>query len=396
MLIVDMAEEATQFRSRISEIHKFCCEDDQLSNPSDSLDLLHHSALHVQSTVQQIVSEFSDLASLGIQDFDAYIDLLENELNKVQVETTDVANEIQHLVKTQKDDSILLEARLEELECSIQYITSKVQKTTEANEGIASSMLADTIMNLGEDLEQLELENKVDEMKSILKTMEYLQCKVKWVDAIEQIEDALTGLKVLAFDKNCIRLSLQTYMPTVEGISYLQRVEDAIDTSVLNHELLIEVFEGTMKLKDVQVFPNDIYVNDIVDTAKSVSKSSLQWLIQKVQDRIILTTLRRLVVKDANKSRYSLEYLDKDETIVAHMVRGIDAYIKLSHGWPIFGSPLKLISIKGSDIMKKSSPSFYCKVENLANSLDTHTRQKIPGFVDAVEKVLIEQLQLDS
>jgi len=31
----------------------------------------------------------------------------------------------------------------------------------------------------------------------------------------------------------------------------------------------------------------------------------------------------------------------------------------------------------------------------LANSLDTHIRQNISSFVDAVEKVLIEQLQLD-
>ncbi|PNX90688.1 hypothetical protein L195_g046813, partial [Trifolium pratense] len=76
------------------------------------------------------------------------------------------------------------------------------QMTAEANEGIVSPMLEDdTVMNLGENLEQLELENKVDEMKSILKTMECLQCKVKWFDAIEQIDDSLTGLKVLAFDE---------------------------------------------------------------------------------------------------------------------------------------------------------------------------------------------------
>lgn len=64
-----------------------------------------------------------------------------------------------------------------------------------------------------------------------------------------------------------------------------------------------------------------------------------------------------------SQCRYSLEYLDKDETIVAHLVRGIDAYIKLSHSWPIFGSPLKLISIRGSDILKRRSPSFHCEVE---------------------------------
>ncbi|KAK2389150.1 RNA-directed DNA polymerase (reverse transcriptase)-related family protein [Trifolium repens] len=386
--------EANNLRSRISQIHNFI-KDEEESNPSDSQDLLRDCAIHVQNTVQQIVSEFSDIDSLQNHDFDAYVEYLKKELNEVEVESANVATEIEHLAKTRKDDSIHLEAKLEELECSLQYIISEEQMTVEANEGIVSRMLEDTVMNLDENLEQLELENKVDEMKAILKTMECLQCKVKWFDAIEQIGDALTGLKVLEFDENCIRLSLHTYMPTAESISCLQRVEDTNDASVLNHELLIEVFEGTMKLKDIQVFPNDIYVDDIVDTAKSVSKSPLQWLIEKLQDRIILSSLRRLVINDANKSRYSLEYLEKDETIVAHLVKGIDAYIKVSHGWPIFGSPLKLISIKGLDILKKNSASFHCEVKNLANSLDTHTRQNILGFVDAVENVLKEQLQLD-
>lgn len=73
-------------------------------------------------------------------------------------------------------------------------------------------------------------------------------------EVVEQIEDALTGLKVLAFDENCIRLSLHTYMPSFEDIFYQLSVqEDTIDAAELNHELLIEVFEGTMKLKNVQV-----------------------------------------------------------------------------------------------------------------------------------------------
>ncbi|CAI8597988.1 unnamed protein product [Vicia faba] len=381
--------EPTEIRSQISEIHKLCRGDGdgagEESNPSDSPDLLLDCALYVQNTVEQIVSEFSDFDSLGISDLDTYIEHLQKELNNVEVETANVVTEIEHLAKTNQDDSVQLEAKLEELE----------QMTAEANEGNVSPMLLDTDMNLGENLEQLELENKVDELKSILKAVECLQCKVEWFNALEQVDDALAGLKVIAFDVNYIRLSLQTYVPTVESISCLQRVEDTIDASVLSHELLIEVFEGTTKLKDIQVFPRDIYVDDIVDNAKSVSKSSLQWLIQKLQDRIILGTLRCLVVKDANKSRYCLEYLDKDETIVAHLVRGVDAYIKLSHGWPIFGSPLKLISIRGSDILKKRSPNFHCEVENLAKNLDTHNQQNILDFVDAVEKVIIEQLQLD-
>lgn len=89
-------------------------------------------------------------------------------------------------------------------------------------------------------------------------------------NALEQINDALAGLKVLAFDENCIRLSLQTYVPAVESISSLQRVEDTIDASVLNHELLIEVFEGTTKLKAIQVSKQttisffDLFVTTIV------------------------------------------------------------------------------------------------------------------------------------
>ncbi|KAK7331460.1 hypothetical protein VNO77_25685 [Canavalia gladiata] len=372
--------EASELRSRIAEIQKLC-NDDPLE--LDGNDLLDQCALHLQARVEQIVSEFPDV---GIQD--GYLQILNDELNNVELQTTHVANEIQLLAKTQKDDCILLEAKLAEIQCSLDYITSEDQNTAEATQDIDSPMLADdcsnsTIVNLDKHLEQLELDNKIDEMKLTLKSLQNLQFKVKWFDVVEKIDDAFTGLKVLAFDENCIRLSLKTYMPTFEDISYLQRVEDTIDAAELNHELLIKVFEGTMKLKNVQVFPNDIYVNDIVDAAKFVSKSSLRWFIQKVQDRIILSTLRRLVVKEANKSRYSLDYLDKDEIIVAHMVGGIDAYIKLSHGWPIFGSPLKLISIKGSDDVKR-----IYKVEELANSLDANIRQNILSFVDAVEKYL--------
>ena len=72
-------------------------------------------------------------------------------------------------------------------------------------------------------------------------------------EVVEQIEYAFMELKVLAFGENCIRLSLQTYMPTFVGISYLPRVEATVDTAELNHELLIEVFEGTMRSKNVQV-----------------------------------------------------------------------------------------------------------------------------------------------
>jgi hypothetical protein len=46
--------------------------------------------------------------------------------------------------------------------------------------------------------------------------------------------------------------------------------------------------------------------------------------------------------------RHSFEYLDKDETIVAHLAGGIDAFFKISAAWPLSSYGLKLISIRNS------------------------------------------------
>ncbi|GKG55429.1 hypothetical protein Tco_0572069, partial [Tanacetum coccineum] len=48
------------------------------------------------------------------------------------------------------------------------------------------------------------------------------------------------------------------------------------------------------------------------------NKNSLEWFVRKVQDRNILSTLRRSLVKAASKSRLYIEYEDRDEMIVAH------------------------------------------------------------------------------
>ncbi|ESR34184.1 hypothetical protein CICLE_v10005758mg [Citrus x clementina] len=200
---------------------------------------------------------------------------------------------------------------------------------------------------------------------------------------------------------------MQTYIPTLEESSFQHKIEDVIEPSEVNHELLIEVIDGTMEIKNVEMFPNDVHISDLVDAAKSFrqsgtqldsleTSSSLQWFIRNVQDRIILSTLRRFVVKTANKSRHLFEYFEGDEMIVAHLVGGVDAFIKPSQGWPLSNSPLKLISLKSSDHHSKGiSLSFFCKVEEAANSLDVQIRQNLSSFVDGVEKILLEQMRVE-
>ncbi|KAE9587860.1 hypothetical protein Lal_00029473 [Lupinus albus] len=367
-------------------------DDDELNNPHH-LHLLLHNDFAAAFAVDADVDDDVDVDS-------SYIEKLNEELHNIQAESNHIANHIHTLTLTHLDVSNLLEAKLEEIHSSFHYIITSKQEEENHNADLATEFRVQSpsmLSHHSSTLQELQLQNKVDEIKSIVNSLQDLHHQVKWFHTVDRIEDALTGLKVLAFDDNCIRLSMKTYMPKLDHLSCIDNmtVEGINDEAVLHHELLIEVFQGTMKFKNVQIFPNDIYVNDIVDVAKSSSESSLQWFIKEVQDRIIVSTLRHLVVKDANKSRYSLVYLDKDETIVAHMPGGIDAYIKLSNGWPIYGSPLKLISIKGSDTLKSTSLSFHCKVEKMANSLDNHIRHNILRFVDAVEKVLKEQLQLD-
>lgn len=107
-----------------------------------------------------------------------------------------------------------------------------------------------------------------------------------------------------------------------------------------------------------------------------------------------MCTIRQLMVKYANKSRHSFEYMDKDELIVAHLIGGIDAFIKPSQGWPLSNSSLKLVSFRSSNQnAKEISLSLLSKVEELANSFDLSIRKSLTNFVDGIEEILLKELR---
>lgn len=74
------------------------------------------------------------------------------------------------------------------------------------------------------------------------------------MDVIEQVEGTIGGMKVIDVADNSIRLSLHTHIPNVEDFSTLQRLEGLIEKSELDHELIIEVSNGTMELKNAEVY----------------------------------------------------------------------------------------------------------------------------------------------
>ncbi|XP_021291340.1 uncharacterized protein LOC110421935 [Herrania umbratica] len=403
-------------RSRInelSEIHRVDKNEDESEALSlDSEKLLKDCSLHFESKVKQIIEEYSDVGFLGIEDLDEYLKHLKEELNQVEAESAKISNEIEDLSRNHIEESNILEGNLEGLKCALDSIASQGMERVEEDPCLDSSMNDEDQLNLMDSNEEqkfeiMELESQIEKNNMILKSLQDLDSMFKRLDALEQIEEALTGLKVIGFDGNCIRLSLQTYIPKLEGLLCQKTIEDISEPSEMNHELLVEIMDGTMEIKNVEMFPNDVYLGDIIDATKSFrqlssnlmvqeTRSSLEWFVGKVQDRIILSTLRRLIVKSTNKSRHSFEYLERDETIVAHLVGGIDAFIKLPQGWPLSKSPLKLLSIKSSDHHSRGiSLSLLCKAEEMANSLDMHIRQNLSTFVDAVEKLLLEQMRLE-
>ncbi|GJR31065.1 hypothetical protein Tco_1107297 [Tanacetum coccineum] len=126
------------------------------------------------------------------------------------------------------------------------------------------------------------------------------------------------------------------------------------------------------------------------------NSNSLEWFIRKVQDRIVLSTLRRSLVKAASKPRFSIEYEDRDEMIVAHMVDGVDAFIKVPQVWPIANSALKLLSLKGSSQSSKEvTLSFIFKVEEMVNSLDVQLCWDISTFIDKIEEIFKQRIRIE-
>ncbi|XP_040963245.1 uncharacterized protein [Gossypium hirsutum] len=206
----------------LSEIHNSNKNDvgtEALS--SDSEKLLKDCSFHFQSKVKQIIEEYSDVGFLGIEDLDKYLAYLKEELNQVEAESAKISNEIEDLSRNHIEESNMLEDNLEGLECALDSIAS--QEREEEDPCFDSSMNGENQLNLldaneGQKFEILELESQIEKNNLILKSLQDLDSTFRRLDALEQIEDALTGLKVIGFDGNCIRLSLQTYIPKVEGV----------------------------------------------------------------------------------------------------------------------------------------------------------------------------------
>ncbi|CAL9120698.1 unnamed protein product [Musa textilis] len=376
------------------------------SSDASSVDTrkLEDCSSDLQEMFKQLEAEEQNIAFLGIHDLEAYMEQLKKEICSAAEENTNISSEVETLTRMVNGDLVHLDGDLEALTCSLKIFDSQ---------GLhhLSSSCPDSILLHGEShecplhmfneskIEILELNQRIEKNKENINILQDLDHALKRLEAVGQLEHMFSDVRVIDFQGSCIRLSLKTSIPNIDGF-IIQHNLDFVEPFVSEHEMLIEVTDKTMELKSAEIFPPDVFIDGVVDTIKSSrdfissTTSSLGWFIRQVQHRIVLCMLRRLLVKDANKSRHSLEYSDRDDTVTAHLVGGIDTFIKLAHGWPMSSYPSKLLSIKNRDHQSKSiSLSFLCKVKDLANSLDMQLRLHLARFVDAIEEILLQEMQ---
>ncbi|ONM18187.1 hypothetical protein ZEAMMB73_Zm00001d004020 [Zea mays] len=188
-----------------------------------------------------------------------------------------------------------------------------------------------------------------------------------------QLESKLLpfGAKILDFKDDCLRMFLKAPILTSDCEIYGQKFNCSIDSFISDHELLIEIDKINMEPKKVQIIPDDMSVDILIERMESsrdtVCSPTLIWLIQQCQHQSIINALRRSLVNDANSSRHCFEYLNKKEMIVAHLDRG--------------DRPTNIAS------------TILCKTKELANELEPQIRQHLLTLVDAVEDIIIRELR---
>lgn len=61
-------------------------------------------------------------------------------------------------------------------------------------------------------------------------------------------------MKVIDFEDNCIRVSLKIYILYYDGFMCQLNFENIVKLFEVKYELLIEVMDGVMELKNVEVY----------------------------------------------------------------------------------------------------------------------------------------------
>ncbi|KAJ4762293.1 RNA-directed DNA polymerase (reverse transcriptase)-related family protein [Rhynchospora pubera] len=389
------ALELNTIRSRIEEISK---EIKDGFEPIDSLFVGREKLLQdCQSEYREILKRLDTQDSDTIvppEDLGLYFDTLTKEIGSVEEENTKIDQEIDCLMDTFATDARKIDSYLEEFDYLLKHFDSDGGQSSELNASQASSFQYP-------EFEILELDQQIEESQQRLKIMQELDNALKSVDLLAEASSMLSHIKVLEVKDNCLRLFLIGPVLTSDAILLGHKLDFGIEKPVnSDHELLLEFSEETMELKKMEIFPDDVPLNEIFEMIKSsrwdfhlADTSYFEYIVRLVQNQILLSTTRRLALKDANKSRHSFEYSDRDKMVTVHLVGGVDAFIEVPLNWPLSSAALALLSIKDSSSQSQNlTLPLVGHVKARANSLE-HPRHHLVRFADAIEEILVHEMQ---
>ncbi|VFR01140.1 unnamed protein product [Cuscuta campestris] len=262
-------------RSRILELRDLLKNSDEAPDlsSSDSEQFLNDCALHLESKFNQILSDTSDIDLLADRDLDELVGDLKNELSSLESENEKVSMEIEEFSRRYVEESGKLEGEIEGLHCSLDLLESQSMK--QGNCHAFCSTEGEDQVNListheGFNFQISNLSNQLEKSKTNLKTLEDLEGAFKRLEATEILKDAISGLRVTESEGDHIRLCLRTYIPNIRSLMLLEQFEDSCGLLDQDHELVIELMEGTMEVKHAEIIPNDVHISEIVDAAKSL------------------------------------------------------------------------------------------------------------------------------
>ncbi|KAJ6801498.1 uncharacterized protein M6B38_198190 [Iris pallida] len=259
------------FRSRLKQLEdsREPLFDSSEASASESKKLIEELAAEFQRKWEEIQAVEPALRTLDPQDLDAYMAQLKKEISMAEDENMKISSEISDLTRAVEGDSNQLDGDLEKLAFSLKLIDSEGLHYFQAESGDPR----ESLMSVPEDqnFEILKLHQQIEKARNDLNTLRDLENVFKRVEAIGQIEDKLSSVKVLGFEGNCIRLSLKTHMASSDGLFLGHKLDCMIEPSVVEHELLIELADKTMELHKAEIFPNDVSLDAIIHSVKSSS-----------------------------------------------------------------------------------------------------------------------------
>uniref|UniRef100_A0A0D9W426 Uncharacterized protein n=1 Tax=Leersia perrieri TaxID=77586 RepID=A0A0D9W426_9ORYZ len=358
----DAPLDAAAIRSRLERL--------ALLRRGDGEEEADSAGMEAEDALRALISEYEVLDALVPSDamlegdgFDAFMEWLRKEISLVEEENLKLTVEIGSAAETALNVSVQLDADVAALESSLKKIDSEGLKYLEeshvAELSVSTNSCGDQT-NFDKDYkyEVLELDHQLEKNENDLRLLEdQIRAEAMW-----EVESMLSEAKVLDYKDSCFRVFLKAPVLTSDCLQYGHKLDCSVNSFASDHELLIEVDEESKEPKKVQIFPDDICIDILFDKVKA--------------------------------SRHSFEYFDKDETVVAHLAGGIDAFIKISAYWPLSSYGLKLLSIQNSGSQSTNiTLTLLCKTKELANKLELQTRRHLVKFVDAVEDVLLREMQ---